>query len=107
MTAVDTNILVRYAVKDDLGVARFSATLALMSLPTADDGVPIPPKELPFLESLSWFDMQWRELSPFEMLQRYERGFRHLGVTSDLSPQEAEFLKKLVRKFGSVIDVPA
>jgi hypothetical protein len=65
------------------------------------------PAELPFLESLSWFDARWRELSPMEMLRRYERGFRHLGVTADLSGEEAAFLRALVARFGSDLDVPA
>lgn len=65
------------------------------------------PEELPFLESLSWFDTGWRELSPFEMLKRYERGFRHLGVTADPSAEEAAFLRALIRRFGSHLDVPA
>ena len=65
------------------------------------------PAELPFLESLSWFDARWRELSPMEMLQRYERGFRHLGVTADLSSEEAAFLRVLIACFGSDLDVPA
>jgi hypothetical protein len=40
----------------------------------------VVPDELPFLESLSWFDAGWRELSALEMLQRYEHGWRHRGV---------------------------
>jgi hypothetical protein len=66
----------------------------------------VVPDELPFLESLSWFDAGWRALSPFEMLQRYERGWRHRGVTADLSPEEAAFVRALVHRFASVIDVP-
>ena len=65
------------------------------------------PEELPFLESLSWFDTRWRELTAFEMLQRYERGWRHLGVTADPSAAELEFVRALVRRFGSFIDVPS
>jgi hypothetical protein len=65
------------------------------------------PDSLPFLESLSWFDTRWRELSPLEMLRRYERGFRHLGVTADLSAEEVDFLRALIRCFGSDLDVPA
>lgn len=65
------------------------------------------PAELPFLESVSWFDACWRQLSPLEMLQRYERYWRHRGVTADLSPQEIDFVRSLIRRFGSVIDVPA
>ncbi|WP_437663264.1 hypothetical protein [Sorangium sp. So ce1182] len=67
----------------------------------------IVPDELPFLESLSWFDARWRELSAFEMLQRYERGWRNRGVTADLSAEEAAFVRALIHRFGSVLDVPA
>jgi hypothetical protein len=68
---------------------------------------PVAPSELPFLESLSWFDACWRELSAFEMLQRYERGFRHRGVTAEPSAEEIVFMRALVQRFGSVLDVPA
>jgi hypothetical protein len=78
------------------------------STPTADAAPPVPiPEALPFLESLSWFDTRWRELSPFEMLQRYERGYRHRGVTADLEGEEAAFLRALILRFGSELDVPA
>lgn len=70
------------------------------------DTSPAAPEQLPFLESLSWFDARWRELSLFEMLQRYERGWRHRGVTADLSADEAAFVRALAHRFGSVIDVP-
>jgi hypothetical protein len=76
--------------------------------PSAEAAFPAPnPEDLPFLASLSWFDTRWHELSPFEMLQRYERGFRHLGVTADLSREEAAFLRALILRFGSELDVPA
>lgn len=67
----------------------------------------VVPDELPFLESLSWFDAGWRELSALEMLQRYERGWRHRGVTAELSAEEAAFVRALVQRFGSELDVPA
>lgn len=67
----------------------------------------VVPRELPFLESLSWFDARWRELPAFEMLQRYERGWRHRGVTAELSAEEIAFVRALVQRFGSVLDVPA
>ena len=73
---------------------------------SADDPLVVP-RDLPFLESLSWFDASWRELSAFEMLQRYESGWRHRGVTADLSAEELAFVRALVERFGSVIDVPA
>ena len=66
----------------------------------------VVPSELPFLESLSRFDARWRELPAFEMLQRYERGWRHRGVTAELSAEEMAFVRALVQRFGSVIDVP-
>jgi hypothetical protein len=67
----------------------------------------VVPDELPFLESLSWFDAGWRELSAFEMLQRYERGWRHRGVTAELSAEEVAFVRALIHRFGSELDVPA
>lgn len=65
------------------------------------------PDALPFLESLSWFDLGWRDLSPLEMLQRYEKGWRHCGVTADPSADELAFVRELIVRFGSVLDVPA
>jgi hypothetical protein len=81
-----------------------------MSATNPDDGVPahlVVPDDLPFLESLSWFDARWRELSAFEMLQRYERGWRHRDVTAELSADEAAFVRALIDRFGSALDVPA
>jgi hypothetical protein len=63
------------------------------------------PNELPFLESLSWFDVGWRELSPLDMLRRYERGWRQRGVTADPSVEELAFVRALARRFGSILDV--
>lgn len=71
------------------------------------DTAEIPlPVDLPFLESLSWFDVRWRELGALGMLRRYERGWRNRGVTADLSPAERDFVRALVRKYGSELDVP-
>ncbi len=67
----------------------------------------VVPSKLPFLESLSWFDTRWRDLPPFEMLQRYERGWRHRGVTAEPSAEEMVFVRMLAQRFGSVLDVPA
>lgn len=77
-----------------------------MKPPRAEEPLVVP-NDLPFLESLSWFDAGWRELSAFEMLQRYERGWRHRGVTAELSAEEVAFVRALVERYGSVIDVPA
>lgn len=74
--------------------------------PRAEAPIPVP-DALPFLESLSWFDTRWRELSAFEMLQRYEKGWRYRGVTADPSTEERAFVRALIHRFGSVLDPPA
>jgi hypothetical protein len=63
------------------------------------------PNRLPFLESISWFDRNYRALSPLDMLRRYEAGWRHRGVLADPSPEELSFIRKLVKRFGSFLDV--
>lgn len=65
------------------------------------------PDQLPFLKSISWFDQDYRNLSPLDMLRRYEASWRHLGVLGDPSPEEWAFIKALVKRFGSVLDVSA
>lgn len=66
-----------------------------------------PPTDLPFLASVSWFDRDFRNLTPLEMLRRYEAGWRYLGVLADPSPEEWRFIRELVASYGSVIRVPA
>ena len=63
------------------------------------------PEDLPFLASISWFDAQYRDLEPFEMLNRYESGWRYLGVLGEPSAEEAGFIKALVQRFGSYLHV--
>jgi hypothetical protein len=63
------------------------------------------PEELPFLKSISWFDRSYRDLSPLDMLRRYESGWRHLGVLADPSPEEWELIWTLVARFGSFLHV--
>lgn len=63
------------------------------------------PERLPFLESISWFDALYRELSPLDMLRRYEAGWRHKGVLGEPSAEEERFIRALARRFGSVLDV--
>ena len=65
------------------------------------------PTELPFLESLSWSDKEWRTLAPLDMLRRYESGWRHIGVTGEPTAEELAFIRTLVGRYGSVLDVPA
>ncbi len=68
--------------------------------------VDIPqPSTLPFLESLSWFDADYRNLSLIDMLRRYEAGWRHKGVLAEPSAEEQRFIRALADRFGSVLDV--
>lgn len=63
------------------------------------------PECLPFLESISWFDRTYRNLPPLDMLRRYEAGWRHKGVLADPSPEELDFIRELVRRYKSFLDV--
>lgn len=65
------------------------------------------PERLPFLESLSWSDRNFRDLSPLDMLRRYEAGWRYQGVLADPSPDEWRFIRELVQRYGSYLDIPA
>jgi len=65
----------------------------------------ILPEQLPFLESLSWFDRNYRDLPLLDILRRYESGWRHLGLLADPSPEEWDFIRALVSRFGSYLDV--
>ncbi|MFL6203591.1 MAG: hypothetical protein ACJ76J_30860 [Thermoanaerobaculia bacterium] len=75
--------------------------------PSPDPAAPdlLIPEELPFLESLSWSDRGFRDLPPLDMLRRYESGWRHLGVLADPSPEEWDFIRALVARFGSFLHV--
>jgi len=74
------------------------------TMATAEIGIP---ERLPFLESISWFDRDYRALSPLDMLRRYEASWRHQGVLADPSPEEWAFIRELIRCYGSYLDVPA
>jgi hypothetical protein len=65
------------------------------------------PEPLPFLESISWFDRDFRALAPLDMLRRYEAGWRYRGVLADPSPEEWRWIRQLVQLYGSYLDVPA
>ena len=75
--------------------------------PSPDPAAPdvLIPEELPFLESLSWSDQSFRDLPPLDMLRRYESGWRHLGVLADPSPEEWDFIRALIARFGSFLHV--
>ena len=63
------------------------------------------PEELPFLASISWFDADYRSLDALEMLNRYEAGWRYLGVLAEPSSEEMRFIKALIDRFGSLLHV--
>lgn len=63
------------------------------------------PEDLPFLKSLSWSDRNFRDLPPLDLLRRYESGWRHLGVLADPSPEEWDFIRALIERFGSFLHV--
>jgi len=63
------------------------------------------PERLPFLESLSWFDRNYRDLPLLDILRRYESGWRYVGLLADPSPEEWDFIRALVSRFGSYLDV--
>jgi len=75
--------------------------------PSPDPAAPdvLIPEELPFLQSLSWSGRGFRDLPPLDMLRRYESGWRHLGVLADPSPEEWDFIRALVARFGSFLHV--
>jgi hypothetical protein len=63
------------------------------------------PERLPFLESISWFDRNYRELPPLDMLRRYEAGWRWRGLPTDPSTEERIFIRELVERYGSYLNV--
>ena len=75
------------------------------SLPTDASREGTIPEELPFLEKISWFDSDYRNLAPLDMLRRYEAGWRYRGVLGEPSATEARFIKTLALRYGSVLDV--
>lgn len=67
---------------------------------------PVPPEKLPFLVAISWFDERPWELSPREMLSRYEAGWKYHGVLGRLQGDELKFVRALVSELGSTIELP-
>ncbi len=61
------------------------------------------PDYLPFLEAICWQMNNVRDLSPFEMLRCYERGWRYRGVLADLEGEERAFARRLAGEYGSWI----
>ncbi|MBE9078896.1 nucleotidyl transferase AbiEii/AbiGii toxin family protein [Romeria aff. gracilis LEGE 07310] len=59
------------------------------------------PNQLPFLAAVCWQVSDVHQLTPRQMLQRYERGWHYRGVLADLEPPEAAFVDRLVAAYGS------
>jgi hypothetical protein len=69
-----------------------------------DDELRVP-TELPLLQGLSWFDVDFRLLEPLDMLKRYESGWRDRGIVAEPSAEELTFIRALVRRYGSHLDL--
>lgn len=59
------------------------------------------PKDLSFLEAISWQLTDCRQLTPLEMLHQYERNWHYLGVLGNLSIAELAFVQQLSQQYGS------
>ena len=77
---------------------------ALLPLVQESEDIAVP-ASLPLLEGLSWFDRNPRALSLFDMLQRYEGGFKDWGVVAEPTEEERVFIRRLVERYGSILDV--
>ncbi|MCP4105651.1 MAG: hypothetical protein GY749_08960 [Desulfobacteraceae bacterium] len=61
------------------------------------------PAGLPFLQAVCWQIKDIRHFTLSEMLCRYESGWKYRGVLADLEGEELEFVRRLVKEFGSWI----
>jgi hypothetical protein len=59
------------------------------------------PKHLPFLEAVCWDLGDVHDLTPDEMLNRYERGWEYRGILADVEGGEKVFIRKLAAAKGS------
>ncbi|CUR30997.1 hypothetical protein [Planktothrix tepida] len=59
------------------------------------------PEKLPFLERLCWQRIGIENLTPLEMLKRYERGWHYRDIFGEINPTEAEFIQQLAQQYGS------
>jgi hypothetical protein len=57
----------------------------------------IPPKELPFLQAITWQRKLDNLPNYDEMLDLYERGWKYRGVLAEIEGQELTFLKQLAK----------
>ncbi len=58
-------------------------------------------RQLPFLNALCWQIADIDRLTRSEILQTYERGWRHLGVIAQPSDEEWQFIRDLSNQYGS------
>lgn len=63
------------------------------------------PDRLPLLEFLCWDLKDPYNLSEPEMLSRYERGWRHKDMVSELTEEERNYIRYLADAHGGVINV--
>lgn len=59
------------------------------------------PKHLPFLEAVCWDLGDVHDLTPDEMLSRYERSWDYRGILADVEGREKTFVWKLAAAKGS------
>ncbi len=59
------------------------------------------PQKLPFLESICWQIADVYRLSPEEMLNSYERGWKYREIFNNLKGEELIFLTELARNYNS------
>lgn len=58
-------------------------------------------KKLPFLEFLCWQMGDVYQLTPAEMLSRYERGWRYRDIWEPLDSAEQQWIKDLAIQYHS------
>jgi len=59
------------------------------------------PKHLPFLEAVCWDLGDVHDLTPNEMLNRYERSWEYRGTLADVEGGEKAFIRELATSKGS------
>jgi hypothetical protein len=63
------------------------------------------PEKLPFLEAVCWDLVDVQDLTPDEMLNRYERGWDYRGALADVEGKEKLFIRKLAVTKGSWLQI--
>lgn len=63
------------------------------------------PERLPFLEAICWDLGDVHDLTPDEMLNRYERGWDYRGTLADVEGNEKAFVGKLAAAKGSWLQI--